>query len=68
MLRNLAAEQARYHMTDSDVAKAIGVSRSSYSEKKNNGKFSMLQCKQLCELFGCSFEYLFSTDPPTKTA
>lgn len=68
MLNNLAAEQARFRMTDADVAKVLGIGRSSYSEKKISGKFTMMQCKKLCEMFGCSFEYLFSEESPTKTA
>ena len=34
MLRNLSAEQARYEYTDADVARILGIGRSSYSEKK----------------------------------
>ena len=65
MLRNLSAEQARYEYTDADVA---GISRSSYSEKKKTGRFTMLECKKLCQAFNCSFEYLFSDEVPEKTA
>ena len=41
MLRNLSAEQARYEYTDADVARILGIGRSSYSEKK---KQAGLQC------------------------
>ena len=54
--------------TDADVAGILGISRSSYSEKKKTGRFTMLECKKLCQAFNCSFEYLFSDEVPEKTA
>ena len=68
MLRNLSAEQARYEYTDADVARILGIGRSSYSEKKKTGRFTMMECKKLCLVFNCSFEYLFSDEAPDKTA
>ena len=59
MFNNLNAEQARLKMTNSNVAERLGISRVSYENKKKSGKFTVIEAKKLCQLFGCSFEYLF---------
>ena len=66
MFKNLNAEQRRFDMSNSDVAKRLGISRVTYEKKKKNGGFSYKQIVILMRLFGCKFEYLFSTDtqPP----
>lgn len=61
MFRNLDAEQARKGLTNSDVAEKLGISRVSYENKKKSGKFTTFEIKALCKLFGCKFDYLFST-------
>lgn len=61
MLRNLSAEQARYEYTDADVARILGISRSSYSEKKKTGRFTMLECKKLCQAFTAHLSICFQT-------
>lgn len=61
MFRNLDAEQARNGLTNSDVAKKIGLSRVSYENKKKSGKFTTLEIKALLKLFECKFDYLFDT-------
>lgn len=67
MFRNLDAEQARYNLTNSDVAERLGISRVSYENKKKSGKFTTIQIKDLCRLFGCGFDYLFATEEDEKT-
>lgn len=62
MFRNLDAEQARKGMTNRAVAAAIGISRVSYENKKASGKFTTIEAKKMCEIFDCTFEYLFETD------
>lgn len=59
MFNNLDAEQARMKMNNTDTANFIGISRVSYENKKKTGKFTALEAKKMCELFGCTFEYLF---------
>lgn len=59
MFNNLDAEQARMKMNNTDTAHFIGISRVSYENKKKTGKFTALEAKKMCELFGCTFEYLF---------
>lgn len=59
MFNNLNAEQARLKMTNSNVAERLGISRVSYENKKKSGKFTVIEAEKLCQLFGCSFEYLF---------
>ena len=54
-------------MTNQQVADYLHISRVSYENKKKTGKFVVNQITALCELFECSFEYLFATDEQ-KTA
>lgn len=62
MFKNLDAEQARNSMTNSNVAEKLGISRISYENKKKSRNFTTFEIKALCKLFGCKFDYLFSTD------
>ena len=62
MFRNLEAEQARLGLSNSDVAKKLGISRNSYENKKKTGKFTTFEIKMLCKLFRCKFDYLFQAD------
>ena len=62
LFRNLDAEQARKGMTNADVAEKLRISRVSYENKKKTGKFTTLEIKALCRMFGCKFDYLFQTD------
>ena len=62
MFRNLDAEQARFSMTNQQVANKIGISRVSYENKKRTGKFTALEAKKLCKIFHVKFDYLFATE------
>lgn len=62
MFRNIRAEQARIGMTNEEMAKALGISRPTYENKKRTGKFTASEAAALCKLFNVSFDYLFSTD------
>ena len=62
MFANLAAEQARYKMTNESVAEKLGISLVSYESKKKSGRFTVAECWALCLLFSCNFEYLFATE------
>lgn len=62
MFRNLDAEQARLKLTDQKVADKLGISRVSYVNKKKTGKFTTMEIKALCKLFGRKFDYLFDTE------
>lgn len=62
MFRNLDAEQARFSLTNQNVADRLNISRVSYENKKKSGKFTTREIKALCRLFKCSFDYLFAED------
>lgn len=62
MFRNLEAEQARFSLTNQQVADKLGISRVSYENKKKTGKFTALEAKKLCKIFKVKFDYLFQTD------
>lgn len=58
---NLDAEQGRYKHTNEYVANQLNLSRTNYEQKKRSGRFTVPECKALCSLYKCSFEYLFET-------
>lgn len=62
LFRNLDAEQARFSLTNQQVADKLGISRVSYENKKKTGKFTALEAKRLCKIFKVKFDYLFQTD------
>jgi DNA-binding XRE family transcriptional regulator len=62
MFPNLEAEQARARMTNSQMAAHLGISRTTYENKKKSGLFNRPEIVALLKLFGCSFDYLFATD------
>jgi DNA-binding XRE family transcriptional regulator len=62
VFRNLDAEQARFALTNQQVADKLGISRVSYENKKKTGKFTTLEIKELCKLFKSKFDYLFATE------
>ena len=45
MFRNLEAEQARFGYTNQQTANKLGISRTSYENKKKTGKFTALEAK-----------------------
>lgn len=62
MFRNLEAEQARFGLTNQQMAEKLGISRVSYENKKKTGKFTALEAKKLCKVFKVKFDYLFQTE------
>ena len=49
-------------MTDEDMAKLIGISRTAYGQKMKSGRFWPDECKKICNFFCKSFDYLFATE------
>ena len=62
MYPNLLGQKLYRHLTDEDMAKIIGVSRTAYQQKIKNGRFSADECKTYCSYFGKRVEYLFAED------
>lgn len=62
LFRNLEAEQARFGLTNQQMADKMHISRVSYENKKKTGKFTALEAKRLCEIFKVKFDYLFQTE------
>ena len=62
MFRNLEAEQARVSYTNQEMAGKLGLSRTSYENKKKTGKFTALEAKKMCKIFKVKFDYLFATE------
>lgn len=60
MFPNLLGQKAFHHMSDDDMAKVIGVSRTAYQQKIRSGRFTPDECKAFCAHFGKRFEYLFA--------
>ncbi len=62
MYANLLGQKAYFHLTDADMGKIIGVSRSTYSQKIRSGRFWPDECRAFCKYFSKSFDYLFATE------
>lgn len=62
MYPNLLGQKTYRHLTDEDMAKIIGVSRTAYQQKIKSGRFLADECKAYCSYFGKRFEYLFAED------
>ena len=62
MYPNLLGQKTYRHLTDEDMAKIIGVSRTAYQQKIKSGRFSADECKAYCSYFGKRCEYLFAED------
>lgn len=60
MFPNLLGQKLFHHLTDSQMADIIGVSRTAYQQKINSGRFTPDECKKLCDYFDKRFEYLFA--------
>lgn len=56
----IIGEQAIKKLTNQQVADYLGISKTAYEQKKRSGRFLPDQCSKLCELYGLSFEELFS--------
>lgn len=63
---NLEAEQTRFSLTDEDVANELGITRTSYNQKKKKGHFKLNEIIKLCSLFDTNFGYLFKLDNSTE--
>lgn len=66
MYANLLGQKAYHKLTDADMAKIIGVSRTAYGQKIKSGRFWPDECKKLCDYFGKSFSYLFASEEEIK--
>lgn len=57
---NLLGQKAYKKMTDADMARVIGVSRTAYQSKAKTGRFTPAECRAFCIYFGKSFDFLFA--------
>ena len=62
MYPNLLGQKSFHHLTDDEMARIIGISRTAYQQKIKSGRFSPSECKAYCSYFGKRFEYLFARD------
>lgn len=62
MYPNLLGQKVYYHLCDQEMAKIIGVSRSTYCLKLRTGSFYPKECRAYCRYFGKPFHYLFATE------
>ncbi len=62
MFANLLGQKAYHHLTNADMARIIGVSRSTFCQKLRTGGFGPEECRIYCHFFHKPFSYLFATD------
>jgi len=51
MFRNLNAEQARYDLTNDQMATRLGMTRKTYETKKATGNFTYHEIRKLLKMF-----------------
>lgn len=57
---NIAAELARHHMTQDELAQYLHVCRKTVYNWQKNGKIPQSKLKRMATLFGVSADYLLS--------
>lgn len=62
MYPNLLGQKAAHGLTNADMARIIGISRTAYQSKQKTGRFTPAECQAYCKYFGKSFQYLFAKD------
>ena len=67
MFPNLDAEQARHKMPNSVVAGVLNISKGAYERRKKTGRFQADECRKLCDVFNCEFEYLFAVSSEDRS-
>lgn len=67
MYPNLLGQKAFRHLTNEDMAKIIGVSRTAYEQKIRSGRFTPTECRAYCDYFRKSFEFLFAEERENAT-
>lgn len=65
MYENLINEKTYHQLTDEDMGRIIGVSRTTYCRKMQSGRFWPRECLAFCKYFNKSFEYLFAEECDT---
>lgn len=65
MYLNLLGQKEYFHLTNQDMGRIIGVSRSTYSRKLLSGNFYPGECQAYCRYFDKPFSYLFATEEET---
>lgn len=68
MYPNLLGQKAYHHLTSQDMADIIGVSRRTYEQKIQSGRFTPEECKKFMSAFNKGFEYLFASDEDISKA
>ena len=68
MYPNLLGQKAYRHLSNEDMARIIGVSRTAYGQKIKSGRFTPTECTAFCKYFNKPFEYLFETENGDKRA
>lgn len=66
MYPGLLGQKAIHRLSNNDMAKIVGLSRTAYEQKLRSGRFTPEECKKFIRYFDKSFEYLFATDDEIK--
>lgn len=61
MFPNLMGMQKYHKLSNEEMGQIINVSRQTFETKMDTGKFTLAECKLLCQYFKKSFDYLFAT-------
>lgn len=61
MFPNLMGMKEYYKLSSEEMGSIIGVSRQTYENKMQTGKFTPSECKAYCRRFNKTFDFLFAT-------
>ena len=59
---NIAAERAKRRMSVDALAENLGVTRKTIYNWETAGKIPQAALEKMCDLFGCSMDYLLETE------
>ena len=65
MYPNIRGMMAVRNFTQTDMAEKLGITYTTFNRKLNNdGIFSLKECKQIVDILGSTFDYLFLSRCP----
>ena len=66
MFPNLLGQKALHKLTEEDMARIIGVSRTAYQSKTKSGRFTPAECRAYCQYFGTVMSTPAKKEPPRR--
>lgn len=62
MFPNLMGQKALHKLSNEEMGKIIGISRTAFESKVKSDRFTAEECRTYCKYFSKQFEFLFARD------